>query len=282
MLIVRTLGGLGNQMYGYGMYKKLLSLGRKAKMDISFYRAPGAPSFELGTVFNISADYANTIDVMKAKGIVARIVRRVGIPSASKRWVIVDPHDQYDPSVLELDNVYLDGYWSSFDYFAGIEDDLRREYTFKQPLVDRNVSVARQIADTNSVSIHVRRGDYLKYPDIYEMLTADYYRRAIKRISETVSNPKFFCFSNDIEWCKSSFYSEEIEYIDWNTSAGYIDMQLMSMCKHNIVANSTFSIWAAWLNNNADKVVLRPERYFCDASYKTDRLWPKEWTSIEN
>lgn len=81
MLIVRTLGGLGNQMYGYGMYKKLLSLGRKAKMDISFYRASGAPSFELGTVFNISADYANTIDVMKAKGIVARIVRRVGIPS---------------------------------------------------------------------------------------------------------------------------------------------------------------------------------------------------------
>lgn len=282
MIVLKIQGGIGNQMYGYGMYKKLESLGRSVKMDLSFYNNNQDFPYVLEKMFAIKPIHANRRDKISVLGLGPVIARRLGLKHHPKRMISVDPRDQYDLSVFELDNVYLDGYWSSFDYYIGIEEKLRKDFTFIQPLNIQNASLAQRIENSDSVSIHVRRGDYTKYPELYELLSVEYYKRAIDAVSAKARNPSFYCFSNDIGWCQANFPSLNIEYVDWNQSAPHVDMQLMSLCKHNIVANSTFSIWAAWLNKNTEKIVIRPEHYFRDPTYKTDRLWPKEWSMVSN
>lgn len=285
MLIIKVLGGLGNQMYCYGLYRKYQTLGKTAKLDISGYIDDYKIfPYELDRIFNVKTCYAdaNEINQMNDKtNIIYKILRKLRV--IKRKCINVDPKNQYLPKVFDFDNVYLNGYWSSFDYFTGIESLLKKEFTFKLPLDMRNAKIVEEFQSSNSVAIHVRRGDYLQYKNIYEILTENYYNKAIRYINERIENPSYYCFSNDIDWCQKNLECNNITFIDWNKGEdSFRDMQLMSLCKHIIVANSTFSIWAAWLNSNSTKIVIRPKDFFSDITYKTDHYWPDEWVSIDN
>ena len=126
-----------------------------------------------------------------------------------------------------------------------------------------NTQIFEKIEKTNTVSIHIRRGDYLKDKQRNNICNVEYYKLAIEKIKTYIEHPSFFVFSDDINWCKENFQNEEFNFIDWNTgNNSFIDMQLMSNCKHNIIANSSFSWWAAWLNINSNKIIIGPMYWF--------------------
>lgn len=176
------------------------------------------------------------------------------------------------------------GYWQSERYFQDIVGIIRRDFSFQRPLAGLNLSLVKQIAETNSVSLHIRRGDYVSNPQafaIHGVCSIEYYEAAIKYVAERVSSPNFFVFSDDMDWARSHL---EIRhaccYVENNKGAdSYVDMQLMSRCKHNIVANSSFSWWGAWLNGNADKLVTAPRRWFANETDTTDLL-PSAWVRL--
>ena len=132
-----------------------------------------------------------------------------------------------------------------------------------------------------SVSVHVRRGDYLLPKNaVYIRLSKEYYDKVMSYFTQRFDNVHFYVFSDGIDWCRENFKADRITFIDWNTGDdSYKDMQLMSLCKHNIIANSSFSSWAAWLNANPDKIVIRPKEYKTDGQ---DYYWPDEWIAMDN
>jgi hypothetical protein len=197
-----------------------------------------------------------------------------------------DPY-KFDPEFLsQPDNILLSGYFQSEKYFVSCEEIIRKCFTFKNRLSGINLEIAEKIKETNSVSIHIRRGDYVsnkKLAGIYAETSTGYYEKAIDHIRQKLDNPAFFVFSDDPEEAKKIISFPQTTYIDWNTGANsYIDMQLMSLCKHNIIANSSFSWWGAWLNNNNDKIVIAPSIWFKD-EHKNNSikdLIPEKWTQI--
>lgn len=158
---------------------------------------------------------------------------------------------------------YYHGYWCNERYFCDIKDKVFE--SFKFPKLDKkNSGIADKIMNTDSVSIHVRRGDYLKVQNsmFQGICTKQYYEKAIEVIHGKIEKPVFYVFSDDIYWCKEKFTHDNFEFIDWNKGLNsFRDMQLMSLCKNNIIANSTFSWWGAWLNSNPKKIVCAPIKF---------------------
>ena len=176
----------------------------------------------------------------------------------------------------------MDGYWQSEKYFKNIKDEIIKSFTPIHDISEKAKQYIKEIENSNSVSLHVRRGDYVDNTmfkgsglTITEM---PYYKDAIEFINSKVENPKFFIFSDDIAWCKENFeFLEDKTFID-DTKSAIDDMVLMSRCEHNIIANSTFSWWGAWLNRNKNKIVIAPKVW-----YKTNHelhLAPKEWIKL--
>ena len=278
MLIVQIVGGLGNQMYGYALYRTFLERGRNVYMDLSFYDHQDSPvvtarKYELAEVFNITERITKISNLRK---LFISAANRLKISKFCN--IYRDKNTNFQPEILELHNGILQGYWQSFRYSAEIENILRKEFTFKKTLTGKSAEVIDKIRNSNSVSISFRRGDYLKLGGALSVLTDDYYSKAINYIQERVPNAKFFCTSDDIDWCKENYSKKglDIEFIDWSLDENqYFDMQVISECKYNILANSTFCLWGAWLNQNPDKIVLRPEWF----PNRKD-FWPDEWTLI--
>ena len=138
------------------------------------------------------------------------------------------------------------------------------------------------IADSNSVSIHIRRGDYVADPTMYTShgtCDIDYYNRCVESLTEKVKDTSFFVFSDDPQWSRDSLKLQyPAIFVDHNDMEhGYEDMRLMSQCKHNIIANSSFSWWGAWLNNNENKIVLAPEKWFAKKTYIINDMIPVQW-----
>lgn len=283
MIIVRVIGGLGNQMFQYALYRSLSEKYDEVYIDISdFNNIRGHNGYELSTVFNIKPLIATKKQISKYKyknNILSKLSKK--ILGEKKNYYTMDKLLYY-PKVFELNNSYLDGYWQSEKYFKQIENLLRHDFEFNKELDEKNKIIKEKIENVNSVSIHIRRGDYLsdKNKKIYgDIATLEYYEKAISYIYENVENPYFFIFSNDIEWCKENFNIKNIEFIDWNKGIdSYKDMQLMSYCKHNIIANSSFSWWGAWLNNNRDKIVVCPNKWINDNESLIEDIIPKTWT----
>jgi hypothetical protein len=162
---------------------------------------------------------------------------------------------------------------------------LRRCFRFKNKLKGKNLVIASEIKMKNSVSIHIRRGDYLhnkKNTSLYATCNSKYYFEAIKIINSSVEKPFFFVFSDDIPWAKKIFKNmRNFKFITGNCGElSYIDMQLMSLCKHQIIANSTFSWWAAWLNKNDNKIIISPKNWFLKNNFDTSDLIPATWLRI--
>ena len=262
MIIIRVCGGLGNQLFQYALYKKLDSLGKDVYIDRHMYgnEKKEKRAYCLETLTD-PVRYCSERDRKKLSNnddnrYTWFIQRRVGLKEShyyEKEWSF------FDRDLYSLDNVYLEGYWQNEKYFADIREDIIDSLHFNIP--DDAVHLSKEIESCVSVSIHVRRGDYINQ-DLYDNIcTPDYYERAVQYIEKCANVDKFYIFSDDIWWCKEHF-ADNGKYVFMPArpeNEAAVDMKLMSLCKHNIIANSSFSWWAAWLNENTGKTVIAPD-----------------------
>ena len=184
-------------------------------------------------------------------------------------------------------NIFYDGFWQSYKYFENIRDELLKRFVLNYEMNQYYNTILTDICSSDSVSLHVRRGDYISNPDantFHGICDLDYYKTAIKEVTFLHKNLKFFIFSDDISWVKSNltFLPSNHEFIESENTDSHAEMFLMSKCRINIIANSSFSWWAAWLNTNINKMVFFPAVWFADKEYnkKTHDLFPSNWIKI--
>lgn len=281
MLIIRLMGGLGNQMFQYAFYKKKQKQGEEVYCEKNLLLNDKLRKYEINLFENTRVNF---IDNELFNEIYNRYVNRNIFEKVfnklfpgTKKYYRENQKIKIDKNLLVPRTGIIEGYFQNEKYFEGIEDELKRDFKFpkgEEKLVDL---LKKFDNNKNTVSIHIRRGDYLNYSDIYgNICTTEYYENAINKIKEYVT-PEFIVFSDDIEWVKNNydfknaFYFEESlfdDYKDW------YDMCAMSHCHYNIIANSTFSWWGAWLNSNKDKIVISPERF--------DNLFPNRGIVCDN
>ena len=292
MIISNIIGGLGNQMFQYAAGRaRSLKLGVPLKLDTrDFSEYKLHQGFELNRLFNCHAEIATEIDLAKTLGwqrlkLAQRLLRKPQLKNLRYKSYIVEPQFHYWNGIDELkDNIYLDGYWQSEQYFHEYADKIRTEFTFKLPFSLKNNEISKHIAQVNAVSLHVRRGDYANSPKTtatHGLCSLDYYRAAIDYVSAHVNQPCFYIFSDDIAWVKSNLVLDKTTvFVSHNKdSESYNDMRLMSLCKHNIIANSSFSWWGAWLNQNSKKIVIAPKQWFSKSTDTSD-LIPAGWMRL--
>lgn len=274
MKIVRLAGGLGNQMFEYSFYLSLKEhySNESIYVDYSLYKGYRLHNgLELNKVFSVELPQASFFQLLKTtiptyNYKLSRIVRRF-IPARTSEFIEKKDCFFLKEVFLKGNSLYYEGYWQNEKYFKKISESIRELFSFKRELNVRNKSLYDFITSTkDAVGIHVRRGDYSQNPLYNGICEIDYYKEAISYILSQRGSSSFFIFSNDIGWCKEHFsYLLDgfyIKYIDWNKGEdSYIDMQLMSACNHNIISNSSFSWWAAWLNKNPDKIVVSPKKW---------------------
>ena len=270
-------GGLGNQMFQYAYCYVLRRLGYRVQLDTSLYRHVVMHyGYELPYVFGIKE---LTISGGRGHQIMLRIILKCKLPILLKEEVLGDIMPPPSPWVI-----FIKGEFQSELYFKEYESEIRSLFCFKS-IDNNNRILAKELAKVNSVSIHIRRGDYVNNPIYSGICTRDYFMQAISIIKARVPNCIFYVFSNDTGWCKSFFddLSDWIDYriVDINSGEkSYQDLFLMSSCKHNIIVNSSFSWWGAWLNNNPDKVVIAPKKWANVDEYKYRFQVPNDWIKI--
>ena len=204
------------------------------------------------------------------------ILRNIDITSNIPKVVYAEPSFEY----TEVPNVTaIDGYFQSEKFFISQRKqilDLFSPTMDIQKYIDGNY---RKLLENNSCAIHVRRGDYIDLPNHHPVLTVDYYKKAIASIHVDYPMTNFLVFSDDIDWCKGVFRGDRFTFIEGEKD--YIDLYIMSQCKNNIIANSTFSWWGAWLNKNKNKKIVAPKKWFGSLiSHNTKDLIPKEWIKV--
>jgi hypothetical protein len=292
MIIVNVIGGLGNQMFQYAAGRSLsLDIEQPLRLDVSGFANYGLhQGFELDSVFacpikRATAENVHEILGWQSKPFAKRILSRPFLARLRRHSFIVEPYFHYWPGLSHVPcDSYLSGYWQSEKYFKAHEEVIRRDFAFKEVLSGRNKDIAEQIASSNAVSLHVRRGDYVNNPKTqaaHGLCSVDYYQTAIRYVSEGVDQPHFYVFSDDIPWVKDNLkFDFSCQYVDHNKGkASYNDMHLMSLCRHHIIANSSFSWWGAWLNPNPEKIVVAPRNWFANDN-NVDDLLPQAWIRL--
>lgn len=273
MIIVKLSGGLGNQMFQYAAAKRVATKNNSLlKLDVSWFdqkQTPNTPRpYKLNT-YNINSVIALKTDLKKLgiyTGIFHKLFRKFNLYSdktyKAEKFIGHYPYSPSDKEVLRFkDNIYMEGYWQYEEYFSDIASELAKEFSLKNPLSEHSQGILIKIKNcTNSVSLHVRRGDYTI---LKQSLTLDYYKRAIKLLIKRVENPEFFIFSDDMAWVKENLkISYPAFFVDDGNDKDFEEMHLMSQCQHHIMANSSFSWWGAWLNSNKKTISLRPKDFF--------------------
>jgi hypothetical protein len=278
-------------MFQYACGKSLsLSLNEKLFIDKSLLNANPAElnitprEYELH-VFNISDP---VIVYEEPFGVSKNLPYRVNkfldplVKKFSKEKVFTDK-DPVDDIIKNLpETIILNGFFQKEKYFISHETEIRKLFSFRDTLSGQNAGLSEKIKSTLSVSVHVRRGDYVFNPETnayHGVCSPEYYRKAIRLMKEKHGDCYFFVFSDDIEWCRANLeVGEKTAFVSHNTGRNsYLDMQLMSLCKHHIIANSSFSWWGAWLNPSSDKTVIAPAKWFAEGKHDTAGLYPKKW-----
>lgn len=294
MIVVKIMGGLGNQMFQYAVGRSLATRHRTSLyLDISGYQqmAPeDTPRHYELDLYHIRAKLANENILKKvqtAESVIGKrdkILRRIG---RGNIWTVLEAGSGYNDvfSVLP-NNTYLLGWWQTPKYFDSIRHDLLKDFEPNQPISKKNESYLQDILDSESISIHVRRGDYISNSFAaahHGSTTIKYYEKAIKHIQSNVSKPKFFVFSDDLAWCRKNLdLPKDSIYVSGNEGDdAYEDIRLMKNCRHNIIANSSFSWWGAWLNINTEKIVVAPKVWFENkTANKEVEIIPKDWLRL--
>jgi len=284
MIIVRLQGGLGNQLFQYAAGKALATHLNK--------------SFKLETITSLQKDRRRSIalnDFQAAFDLASRkeVKRFVQFPSLYRhpvslfktgRNIYHEPHFHFDENFFNIaDPVFLDGFWQSPLYFKPIEDSIRKDFRVRAELINNVIEKGKELEGKSSIAVHVRRGDFLnpKIAAYHGVLDATYFEKAIRLVKDKAAGASVYFFSDDIDWVKQNLsLDKDAEFVSSFTRSAIEDFYLMTKCRHNIIANSSFSWWPAWLNANPDKIVVAPEKWFADSSINTNDLIPGNWTRI--
>ena len=289
------MGGLGNQMFQYAFARKLsieyktdLLLDTTFLEDKSFKENFTYRDFELDK-FNVHVNIAQTIDLIKFKeNRLKKIIHFLFsfTPFKPKYQYLREPHFYFFKKALRVSiNTYLDGYWQSEKYFLSIRDKLLVDFWPKDNVSDKTKEVALKIKSCNAISLHVRQGDYVSNAhnnSYHGTCSVEYYNDAIKLMGNHFPDATFYIFSDEPDWFNENITTTfPIEYVTHNRGKdSYQDIYLMSLCKHNIIANSSFSWWGAWLNTYKDKIVIAPKKWFKNDSKDSSDLIPETWIRL--
>lgn len=293
MVIAQITGGLGNQLFQYAA-AKALSLHHNVPLFLevsSFYREK-LPELEVPRnleLFHfkgvnekiITFEEANSLINLKKKNFLPKLIY-----PPYKRRVYVEPHFHFDKNFFKSKNqVFLKGGWQSEKYFKTYEKEIRSKLQLDESLIENVIQKAKLINQQNSVAVHIRRGDYLRKKIIYEwhgVMEKGYYVKAFELLHSKIENIKAYYFTDDPDWVATNLLSLfDGEIVSNNiTRSHYEDFYLMSHCRNNIIANSSFSWWAAWLNNNPDKIVIAPKKWFDKGFKDTQDVIPAQWEKI--
>lgn len=275
-LIVKFQGGLGNQMFQYALYKIYQQQGKNVTADLSFYYQSAYRTFQILDVFNRAS-------IKKCSPMLYyyydQYVEKEG--GARVREPVL-PAIVFNNDILDLKSGIVEGYFQSYKYPEMVKNELMREFAFPSERDKKLAAMIYQMEQQECVAVHVRRGDYQGLVSMYGALWDEkYYEQALERLQSQAANPVFFFFSDDIEWTKEHFQEKNAVYVEscmFDQYEDWYDMCLMSHCKHNIIANSTFSWWGAWLNPNPDKIVIAPQKWMKNDVMKD--VCPFDWIRI--
>lgn len=279
--------------YAFACKLKQLFPNEKILLDLTDYKGYRWHGYELKYVFDVQLPVAKPIQICKFRAPISiNDKRNVFLRRVLDHILKSNNYDEKETDYFSFnstpfrinDSCYYNGYWCNERYFSDIKDEIRKVFSFKRHLNEYNQNVKNIIENSNSVSIHVRRGNYLLFDEYKNICERPYYANAIKYIKNHVENPHFFVFSNDMQWCKDNLGDllDNYTFVDNNDPQNnYVDMQLMACCKHSIIAHSTFSWWGAWLNQNLNKIVIAPSTW--NNNYKdTGKPQLDDWVLIGN
>lgn len=270
MIIIQVMGGLGNQLQQYALYRKFVRMGKEARLDLSWFDEVKENDGEAKvTSRNLELDYFDRLvyetcteeekeKLVGSNGLSGKLRRKL-LPS-TVHWF--HESKMYHPEIMSFEDMYLSGYFACEKYYSDILYDLREKIQFPPSNNPLNREMERQMRECASVSVHVRRGDYLNNENremFGNICTDAYYQKAMELIKGQVPEAHFYIFSDDVSYVRQKYQGKEYTVVDINHGKdSFYDMWLMSNCKHNICANSTFSFWGARLNGNEGKIMVRP------------------------
>lgn len=294
MIIVNIMGGLGNQMFQYACG---LGLGQATGQEIRFKidslgREQLDRPFELSRVFGLDVPIATEAELAKVIGWwrspdwMRKLLAKQPLKILNGPRFISESNFAFvsDLTARSLHGAYLHGYWQSEAYFGAVSAVLRKAYQFVGNAGAANTAVIDRMKAAPSIGIHVRRGDYVRNPkaaSMHGLVPPEHYIRAVAELRRTMPDARVFAFSDDPEWVQGFVGKnfENAECVTHNTGEdNFRDMQLMTNCDALVIANSSFSWWAAWLNDNSQKVIVAPKRWFQDPRLDTSMLIPGDWT----
>lgn len=306
MIIIRFSGGLGNQMFQYALGAVLQEkyTHMQIKADLGHYKLYKVHNgFEIEKCFTCSIEKASVSEIRKASGRLApricinfmppftvnlleRTYGRLKDRTKKESFIRQAAFNSYEPALLENlrenKHYYIEGEWQNWKYFEGKESLLRNAFQFRKKLQsEQDLSYVDAICRTDSVSIHLRCGDFINSP-AHDLCGRPFYEKAIAYIRDKVQNPRFFVFSDDMERAKEMFRELEPTYVCHSREDADIDMHLMSLCKHNVIPNSSFSFWAALLNSDPQKIVVCPKYFFRKENEWFELESPLGWKKLDN
>lgn len=290
MKYIINSGGLGNQMFRYAFYKSLIERGYKVsflrnRLKYLFQKDEIEHVFEGIKLINGAKDYFFSIFYslisILPKNIKDFFLKLVSFYEVKENsWFIFN---QNAVRFKNINEIFI-GTWQSELYFDNVKDKITSYFKFNSDLLtSKTLSILKEIDKTQSVAVHIRRGDYLSKPYIDEfsnICTLSYYENAINYLEDKVSDAKFFLFTDDLQWAKINLNERKVVFVDINNERknSWQDMYLMSRCKHQIIANSTFSWWAAYLNINKSKIVIAPSKWI--NTLPKDDIVPQSWIRL--
>ncbi|MDB4178788.1 alpha-1,2-fucosyltransferase [Amylibacter sp.] len=289
MIVGKVIGGLGNQMFQYAFYKYISDIKSvDLRLDINDFLSYSLhQGFELSSALSIDVKTASELDVARYKAKLPFLFKFEN-KIFSKNILFKCNHFRenkfkIDDALFEkkVTGAYIEGYFQTYKYISKLALNKNHIFLFRTKISARE----KILINSESVSIHIRGGDYINNKKDNALFGGicnyDYYQRAIKHIKNIQKNPHFIVFSNDEKYARELLNDTNFTIVNWNQGElSFRDMFLMSQCKHNIIANSSFSWWSAWLNNNKNKVVISPKKWFNNTSYNQDDIIPIEWIRI--
>jgi hypothetical protein len=284
MILARITGGLGNQLFQYAAGRSL-AIHHKTELllDVTSFDKDNLRKFDL-SAFNIKTKYASVEQIRKFSNYSywRKISYRV-LP-IQFRHVYTQPFFHFDKRFFSASyDVYLKGYWQSEKYFLPHKKIISNDFTLRPEIIEKIKPLSLELKQSDSVSVHIRRADYINaaFKEYHGILDTNYYHKAIQLLKEKFPDASFYFFSDDINWAKENFRFENAVYVSGEISQTHFeDLYLMSQCQHNIIANSSFSWWGAWLNDNPDKIVIAPKNWFNKGPKDTYDLYPEGWLVI--
>lgn len=266
MVVAKISDGLGNQMFQYAFGRSVAEHREETlKLDTSsFTKRYKLRSFLLES-FSIKHAPLSLMEKIRYDTL-SKYIRKVSkkFPGIARLLLGIcceKKEYEFDETVFGASCHYFDGYWQDARYFENIRKELLEELSLIEPLNQDNIQMLETIQKCEAVSVHIRRGDYLKIKH-QQVCTLEYYRKAVDILLGEVENPTFFIFSDDIEWARENLaLPNETFFVDFNQDNPERDLELIKNCKHNVIANSTFSWWGAWLNRHDEKIVIVPTEW---------------------